>query len=377
MRVAVAGAGIAGLTTAIALAARGIQVDIFERAQLLTEIGAGIQLSPNATSVLRRLDVVEHLRGLTTPSAIEIGNGRTGRLLTSIPLGETALRRYGSPYCLIHRSDLQAGLLEAARRSASIDLHLGAEVHEIRATAHGVTLKAGGRTFLADILVAADGLHSRVRTGLFGYPDPLVTGRTAWRASLRMEAVPNDIYLRGTGLWMSPDAHLVHYPVSAGATLNVVVIGASRDSEGLPADRFHPKLRRLLTASAEWTAWPILTIGAGRSWSADRVILVGDAAHAMLPSGAQGGAQAIEDGWTLAACLAAHPVDPIPALARFQAMRRIRVGRIASQARRNLAIYGLGGLAAVARDAALTVLPPSWHLRRLDWLYGWTASEIC
>lgn len=371
MRVAVVGAGIAGLTAAIALARRGFAVELFERAAHLAEIGAGIQLSPNAFAVLERLGVAAELAGhVTEPEAIEIGDARTGARLARIPLGGTARSRYGAPYGLIHRGDLQAILFAAARREG-VSIRLGAEVQKASQTTAGVLVRIGNSEIAADVLVAADGVHSRLRTGLFGYQGAIPLGRTAWRASLVSAMVPEGVKMNVTRLWLGPGAHLVHYPVEAGHSLNVVVIAADNPSAEPLLEPFGAALRPLFDAAPNWTRWPLSHVDATRSWVHGRAVLIGDAAHAMAPSAAQGGAMAIEDAWVLAQSLAALSRGPGEALAHYERQRRKRVERVARAALRNLQIYELAGAPAFARNLVIHALPAKTHLSRLDWLFDW------
>jgi salicylate hydroxylase len=372
MRVAVAGAGIAGLTAAIALAAREYSVALFERATVLEEVGAGIQLSPNATSVLSRLGVLERLSDtLVEPQAIEIRDARNGARLAAIPLGETARERYGAPYCLVHRADLQAGLLAAAQANDAIDLNIGSAIGDLREAEDAVTFAAGVEAHSAKILVAADGLHSAIRTGHFGHPGAQPSGKTAWRATLPAADVPGDIRRDATGLWLGPGAHLVHYPLRGGQELNVVVI-ATEPGATPPLAPFGREARRLIDRVPGWTPWPLSGVDSTHAWTRGRVALIGDAAHAMLPSAAQGGAQAIEDAWVLAAALAERASDPAAALRAYEQRRRARVERVVREANRNIAVYNMRGFPAAARNAVLGALSTERLLSRLDWLYGWT-----
>lgn len=374
MRVAVAGAGIAGLTSAVALAARGFSVDLYERASVLEEVGAGIQLSPNATSVLDRLGVFERLRAaLVEPRAIEIRDARNGARLTEIPLGETARKRYGSPYCLIHRADLQAGLLAAARSAQSIGIHFGSEISALRESQSEVAFTVAGEERRADVLIAADGLRSKIRTGHFDHSGPQSLGKTAWRATLSEAAIPSAIRRDATVLWLGPGGHLVHYPVRGGRELNVVVIAGEAGTVP-PAKPFGREARRLFDAVPHWTPWPLFGVAPALTWTLGHVALVGDAAHAMAPSAAQGGAMAIEDAWVLAAALAARPGDPAAALRHYELRRRPRVERVVAEATRNLAVYNMRGLPAAARNVFLGALSTERLLKRLDWLYGWKAD---
>jgi salicylate hydroxylase len=372
MRVAVAGAGIAGLTSAIALAARGFTVDVFERAPVLEEVGAGIQLSPNATSVLQRLGVLDDLaEALVEPQAIEIRDARNGARLAAIPLGETARKRYGAPYCLIHRADLQAGLVAAARRNAAIALQLDAKIAGPAGSGDEVVFRVGDNERRADILVAADGVRSETRTSCFGHRGPQPFRRTAWRATLAASEVPPKTRLDATGLWLGPGAHLVHYPVAGGSRLNIVVIAGDETGVVPPHAPFCREARALIDAVRQWTPWPLFGVDPSRPWVVGRIALIGDAAHAMAPSAAQGGAQAIEDAWVLAAALAEHPAEPAAALLEYERLRRPRVERIAREARRNLGIYNMRGLPASARNVVLGAMSPERLLSRLDWLYSW------
>lgn len=373
-RVAIIGAGIAGLTSSIALAQRGCSVDLIERSPFLEEIGAGIQLSPNAMAVLARLGLLRELSDfLFEPQSINIHDALQGRRLATIPLGATSRSRYGAPYCLIHRADLQRGLLAAVRRHGAIAIHLGTSAEDVRAKADAVAISAGGHELVSGILVAADGIHSRIRTDHFGYPGPRSLGRTAWRATIPATSVPRSIRFASTGLWLGPGAHLVHYPVASGKSLNVVVI-AEGDGSAPPQDPFGRRVRRLIDAVPGWTRWPLAEIDPALPWVRGRVALIGDAAHAMPPTGAQGGAQAIEDAWVLADMLAGAS-DLGAALSRYDRVRRRRVARVARMARRNLTLYGLEGFPASMRDAVLRNMPTNLLLYQLDWLFGWRPEQ--
>lgn len=372
MRIAIAGAGIAGLTASIALARRGVAVDLHERSAVLEEVGAGIQLSPNAVMVLERLEVFDDIADtLVEPEAIEIRDARNGARLARIPLGKTARRRYGAPYCVIHRADLQAGLLAAAKRQSAIRLRLDAPVGAIGETPRGVAFNVKSEPHGADALIAADGLRSAIRTEHFGHPGPQSLHRAAWRTTLPAAAVPSPIGLDATGLWLGPGGHLVHYPVRGGQNLNVVVIATGTGDTPLP-EPFGREARRLIDAVDTWTPWPLFGVDPTLEWTRGRVALIGDAAHAMAPSAAQGGAQAIEDSWVLAAALAAHGDDPAAALEAYERTRRSRVERVVREARQNLGIYNMRGLPATIRNAVLRRMSPERLLSRLDWLYGWT-----
>lgn len=369
MRVAVAGAGIAGLTSAIALAARGFQVDLYERAPALEEIGAGIQLSPNAMAVLGKLGVTDDLAGrLSEPEALVLRDAASGSTLATIPFGATARERYGAPYCTLHRADLQAALVASARRSPAIAFHLGAEVHDISATETEVAFSAGGERRMSELLLAADGVRSAIRTEFFRHPRPTSFGRSAWRAVLPVESVADRVPLDEVGLWLGAGGHLVHYPIAGGTKLNVVVIAAGEALKP-PIAPFAGAPRRLIEGIVSWGLSPLVGVDPSRSWTAGRVALLGDAAHAMAPSAAQGGAQAIEDAWVLAAALAREP-NPARAIAAYELLRKPRVERVARMSSRNLQLYEMKRVPALLRNSVIRVLPARLMISQLDWLYG-------
>ncbi len=371
MRIAVAGGGIAGLTASIALASRGFQVTVYERAAALEEVGAGIQLSPNAMAVLDRLGIMPALAGrLFEPEALVIREARNGVTLTRLPLGKTARARYGAPYCTLHRADLQAALFATARSHAAIDIRLQSELRDATSRDDGVAFRVGDEERMADLLVGADGLNSTIRTGFLRHSGPRPIGRTAWRATLPAAVAAGLAPLDVTGLWLGEGAHLVHYPVRAGEMLNVVAIAAG-EGTAPPHLPFGPSAQRLLDAVENWTPWPLRMVDCKAPWTRGRVALLGDAAHAMPPSAAQGGAQAIEDGWVLASCLARTPERPQHALTRFEALRRPRVERVVAESQRNLVTYELRGLSATLRNTVLRSLPARLLVSRLDWLFGW------
>ena len=371
MEIAIAGAGIAGLTAAIALAGHGFSVTVYERADVLADIGAGIQLAPNAMTVLQRLGLAGALSADTVePRALIIRDGPSGRALSTIPLRGVARRRYDAPYCVIHRADLQRILSEAAGAEAKIRLNLGTEIADVRQDGNRVTFALGNETFNADVLIAADGIHSTIRTGTLALPAAGRPVRHAWRTTITAEDLPAGIERDATGLWLASDCHLVHYPVRAGRQINLVLIAANAQvPPGDLLEKLAAPASELADVQTKWIGWPLSVIDPAGRWARGRIALIGDAAHAMLPTAAQGGAQAIEDAFVLADCLAGAPDQPAAALQRYEKRRKMRVIRIANKAQRNATIYGLGGLAATARNAAIALLPGQMHLARLDWLY--------
>jgi salicylate hydroxylase len=382
----IAGAGIGGLSTALSLARVGWRVSLYEKAKVLEESGAGLQLSPNASAILRNLGVLEHLTPFALrPEAIRIRRARDGATLALMPL-ESAEKRWGAPYLVVHRADLQRALLETVAREGNITLQTGAAIAGFAPSSGGVAVAiAQGAVRLkvaGDCLIGADGLRSIVRQRLHG--DALrFSGRTAWRATIEAARVPVAMRQKETNLWLGRKAHLVHYPLHGGAIVNVVAIvdedfhpdekefWSSPGEPGFLEARFvrwDKTARDLLHAALAWQKWPLADRNPAASFVAGRVALMGDAAHPMLPFLAQGAAQAIEDAGVLGEVLARGQNIEAGLLA-YQEKRLPRAVRVQKESRRQATIYHLGGPAAFLRDAALRALGPEKMLARYDWLY--------
>lgn len=387
----IAGAGIGGLTAAIALARRSRPVTVLERAPSLEPVGSGLQISPNAFHVLRDLGLEEPLRRLAVaPEAIKILSGRSGAAIAEVPLGRTAEARYGAPYLVIHRGDLQRVLLDAAGATPDITLRLGTRVRDAQQDDDAVRLDLetdeAGDHARAAALIGADGVWSTVRRRILGLRQAVFSGRTAYRAVLPIDAVPQR-WRTVTGLWLGPDAHVVHYPVSAGRQFNIVaLVKEDWDAEtwSTPADpqalkaRFSgwaAEVRELLALPQDWLKWALCGMDPGTTWVHGRIGLLGDAAHAMLPFAAQGAGMSIEDAEALARQLEAHRDDPARALAAYQHERQDRAERVLRLARANDRVYHLAGPLAVGRDMVMRTLSGERLLARLDWLYGWRPPQ--
>ena len=384
----VAGAGIGGLTAALALAQRGFRVTVIEQAERLEETGAGIQLSPNATRVLLALGLEERLKArVVVPEAVEIATG-AGRALARVPLGPIAEQRYGAPYWVIHRGDLQAALVEAVRNQPDIALKLGTRVEDFVPHPQGVSVACRRGAEPADergiALIGADGLWSPLRTKLGHERAPAFRRRTAWRAVIPAAQVEAAFAAPIVRLWLGRNAHLVHYPVRGGALINLVAIVSDRHAKPgwssagardtliarFPPWRWSDRACALLAAPEHWLTWSLYDLAPLRRWGAGPVTLLGDAAHPMLPFLAQGAAMAIEDAAVLAICLSREPDDPAAAMRRYEAARRSRVAAAQRAARRNGAIYHVGGIAALTRNLYLRAAG-NRLLRQQDWLYSW------
>ena len=385
----VAGAGIGGLTTALALAQRGFRVVVLDQAKQLEEAGAGIQLSPNASRILIGHGLEQRLAAdAIAPEAIEVRSDR-GRLLSRIPLGDVAAERYGAPYWVTHRGDLQAALAEAAKANPDIVLKLDTRVEDFVAHGHGVTVGCRHGPNTADetgiALICADGLWSRLRLRLGHREKPVFRRRTAWRALVPAAGVAPDLRSHVVRLWLGRGAHLVQYPVKSGALINIVaIVGDAWDRPGWSEAgaraeiiaRFSPRRwgdqpRELVAAPQQWNKWALYDLPPLRRWGDGPVTLVGDAAHPMLPFLAQGAAMAIEDAAVLAASLARTPDDVPGAMRRYERERRNRTHRAQRGAQRNSRAYHLTGSAALARNLYLRAVGGKMLLRSYDWLYAW------
>ncbi|MDQ0326863.1 salicylate hydroxylase [Rhodopseudomonas julia] len=378
MRIAVIGAGISGLTFALSLARKGFELDLFERAETLEEVGAGIQLSPNASRVLLALGLGEELsKCIVAPDKLQIGNGQRLNLLATLPLGDWARARYGAPYWLVHRADLQDILLKAVRRETAIHLHLGAGVDAFSEQDRDVTFQAVGEKHHADLIVGADGLRSVVRRQLVSGAEPSPSTHVAWRVSIDISATPGWLDTSCTTLWMGPGWHVVHYPIRRGERLNIVAIEPQRatGSAGPKLPHAAPEIATFFASQAlreKWLPWPLQTVDPNLAWAKNRAVLLGDAAHAMLPTAAQGGAMGIEDAAVLSAEIAGDGSLP-GKLARYELTRKPRVRKVVSMAESNLQIYTMPSLVAGLRNTALLALPGEVLMRRQDWLYSFTA----
>lgn len=386
--IVIAGAGLGGLTTALALAGRGFRTVVIEQAERIETIGAGIQLSPNATRILTALGLADRIRpAAVVPSCIRVLRGATGEEIVRIPL-EDMEERYGAPYWVVHRGDLLGALLAAARESAEISLELGARVETFASHPNGVTVKALRRDNAVDaqgsVFIGADGLWSAVRAGLGDTEPPRFARRVAWRAMAPADMAPPQMRNHEVTLWLAGRGHIVHYPVRGGQMINIVAI-ASDDwkepgwsTEAKPADvlarfpagQWSRHLRDLLGIPERWMKWALAERPVPRRWGEDQTTLLGDAAHPTLPFLAQGAALAIEDAAVLAARLSATPENPAAALRLYEADRRNRAVQVQKAARKNGKLYQYSGPDAYVRDIVMRAMGGTWLRNRYDWIYG-------
>jgi salicylate hydroxylase len=386
----IAGAGIGGLTAALSLARIGCRVTLLERSKALQDVGAGLQISPNASAVLRELGLLPALaKAALTPSAVHVRRAQDGATLARLPL-DHAEARWGAPFLLIHRGDLQRTLAEAVAKVPDITLVTDSNVAGFVTTETGVALTALNGAirveYDGDCLIGADGVRSfvRERLGCDGTRLPQRAHRVAFRSLVDRERVPAAMRLAESTLWLGPKAHVVHYPLRGGSVINVVAVvdetvpidwtaefwsqPAGADEIAARFSGFDRRVRNLLAGADKWLRWPLAERPALASWTKGPISLLGDAAHPMLPFLAQGAAQAIEDAAALARALAA--CDTLEqGLAAYEKARLPRAQRVQAQSHRQALIYHLSGPAAFARDLAMRCLGPARLLDSYEWLY--------
>lgn len=380
----VVGAGIAGLSTALSLAHHGISSDILEQAPQLGEVGAGLQLSPNASRVLRTIGVLDEIENhWRRPDFINLASGINLKMLAAVPAGSFAENRWGAPYGVLHRSTLQQSLLSAVLKNPLIRLHLGTRIENARR--QGLSDLVG---HAAELVIGADGVWSRTRAMIAGAPEVRFSGNVAFRFTLPAHSSPAFLDPANVTAYLGPSCHLVAYPLREIGGYNIVAIGAgispgeTWSATGTDAQkallaqafgRWHPSLRAMITSAPALNYWPLFEAGPGRWHGGGDTVLVGDAAHAMMPFSAQGAAMAIEDGFDLAALLARHPLAT--ALERYQTLRQARAARVRQRGAFNKFAYHARGPIRMGRDLVLALRSPESLAGDLDWLYGYSAGE--
>jgi len=386
----IAGGGIAGIGAAVALTRAGWQVTVFEKAEALREVGAGLQLSPNATRVLAHWGLLDAVQAhAVAPEAAVIRDGQSGEEFFRLPLGAAAVRRWGAPYLQVHRADLLDTLVQAAR-AAGVTIHLAREVTALATRGDQASLvTADGAEQRADLALAALGIHGMDLEGIARRTKPRFTGETAWRATIPADAVPPGTLPPEATVWAGPGKHAVTYQLRGGRLINLVAACERRDwtAEGWrqPGDPDRMRARykgwaapvvSVMDAVEECFLWGLFDRPPMQSWVAGRTALIGDAAHPMLPFMAQGASQALEDAAALVRHLGAAKVPD--ALRAWQDERRPRAARVQTLARDNAARFhrrpGLARLLTRTPMRLASRISPGLAAWPVDWLYGHDAT---
>lgn len=386
MHVLIAGGGIAGLTAAIAFARRGATVEIFEQAPALEEVGAGLQISPNASRILERLGVLEKLLpAALEPAAIVLYHARDLSEIARVPLKTGTAGRWEAPYLAAHRADLQQALAETAAEIETIALRLGRTAAACERDGNRVRLLTGtGEMATGDLVVAADGVASRLRRAALSRNAASVCEDLAWRGTVEAEGAAGRKLAalcakNAVCVYLDRRFHLVAYPVRAGGAFNLAAFTRSANGNGPAALARAMRgaaapLRALVEAVPDWTTWPLRTVDPAIRWTFGRLALIGDAAHAVTPFAAQGAAMAIEDAETLAGAACRAP-DLEAALCAWEAARRPRIARVRQRGALNELAWHAAGPVALARDAFLRLRSPDGLAADMDWLYGWRPPQ--
>ncbi|PDT13078.1 salicylate hydroxylase [Rhizobium sp. J15] len=374
------GAGISGLAAALSLSRRGISSEIFEQAGELTEVGAGLQLSPNASRILDELGILDGLSKVwLEPDTIRLISGSSLRQLAAVPAGKFARERWGAPYGVLHRTTLQKALLAAVEADPLCRLHLG------------VQIEAGLPPLerAADLVIGADGVWSKLRQSVPGSPSPRFSGNIAYRFTIAEAEAPAFLDRTSVSAFLGGSAHLVSYPLKETGSFNMVAITAGNLApqtwQSEPTAEQRAQLRKRLSGwnaailslverQRNLTFWPLFETTAGAWHDGRRTVLIGDAAHAMMPFAAQGAAMAIEDAYELAGFLSNRPVAE--ALALFEKHRTPRIARLRQRGAFNQFAYHAKGPIRIGRDLVLGLKPPQSLAADLDWIYGYKAARL-
>jgi 2-polyprenyl-6-methoxyphenol hydroxylase-like FAD-dependent oxidoreductase len=386
----IAGGGIGGLATALGLARAGFSVAVMEKSASFGEIGAGIQLGPNAFHAFDALGVGDEARASAVyVDKLRLMDALSGEDITAIDLGEVFRARFGNPYAVVHRGDLYGVFLNACRANALITLRPGSHVVAYEQDGTSVTIRLGsGETVTGSALIGADGLWSAIRRQVVGDGPPRVSGHTTYRSVIPTEDMPADLRWNAATLWAGPKCHLVHYPLSGWKVFNLVITchnDAPEPVAGKPVAEdevmkgfahVNERALKLIRHGKDWKLWVLCDREPASNWVDGRVALLGDAAHPTLQYMAQGGCMAMEDAVCLGRMMASFPGDIEKALEAYRSRRVLRTARVQLQSRAiGEHIYHPAGVHAELRNTIMRGKTSADWYDSLAWLYGWSASS--
>lgn len=386
--VLVAGGGIGGLSAALALSHQGYAVQVFEQAKELGEIGAGIQLGPNAFHAFDALGVGPQARARAVYTDYMVMHDALDEYqVGKIPTDEAFRQRFGNPYAVIHRADVHLSLLEGAQASSLVEFFTDTHIQRVEQDANGVTIyDQHGKAYHGQALIGADGVKSVVREQLVGDP-ARVTGHVVYRAVVDKQDFPQDLQWNAASIWVGPNCHLVHYPLRGGEQYNVVVTFHSREQEEWGVrdgskeevesyfQGICPRARQLIELPKSWRRWATADREPIGTWSFGRITLLGDAAHPTTQYMAQGACMAMEDAVTLGQALAKHPGDWDKALDLYQRSRVARTARIVLSSREMGRIYHAQGVERLVRNNLWRGRSAERFYDAMEWLYGWNVEN--
>lgn len=388
-KVLIVGGGIGGLAAALALSRLGVASTLLEQSATIGEIGAGIQLGPNAFAAMDALGAGANARARAVfTERLVLMDAVDGSEVAAFPVGAAFRARFGNPYAVIHRADIHEAIRDAAASSDLIEFVTSARVEAVALEGDGVRARlASGEEYRAGALIGCDGVKSVVRETLIG-DAARVSGHVVYRAVVSKEDMPADLRWNAPAVWAGPNCHLVHYPLRGGSQYNIVVTFHSREAEtwGVRDGSKEEVLsyfsgilerpRRLLDTPKSWKRWSTADREPSEHWGEGRATLLGDAAHPMLQYLAQGACMALEDAVTLGAALKAADLDFAAAFRRYEAARIPRTARVVLSAREMGRIYHAKGVERLVRNELWRDRPLERYYDALEWLYGWRA-ETC
>jgi len=386
--VIVAGGGIGGLAAALALVRQGFTVKVLEQSPQIGEIGAGIQLGPNAFHAFDALGVGEKARGRAVYTDYMIMHDAIDEYVVGrIPTGEAFRQRFGNPYAVIHRVDVHTSLLEGAQETGRVEFQTSARVERIEQDADSVTaFDQVGRAHRGVALIGADGVKSVVRAQYVNDP-PRVTGHVVYRAVVDKQDFPADLQCNAASIWVGPNCHLVHYPLRGGEQYNVVVTFHSRQQEEWGVTEgskeevqsyfqgICPRARQLIDLPKSWKRWATADREPIGQWSFGRATLLGDAAHPTTQYMAQGACMALEDAVTLGEALRVKDNEFGQAFDLYQRSRVARTARIVLSSREMGRIYHASGVERLVRNDLWKGRTPERFYDAMEWLYGWNVGN--